>query len=88
MIRIAGHKNCDWQIRPFGEVGKEKTKTSEKENHLLRLYLPQWREEGRKDIQRKKRWKAVEKGSQTVTVGFCHPWLGECSMTPVRTALP
>jgi len=33
VIRIADHKNCDWQIRPFGEVGKEQTKTSEKENH-------------------------------------------------------
>lgn len=43
MIRIADHKNCDWQIRSFGEVGKEKTETSEKDHHYLKLNLPQLR---------------------------------------------
>lgn len=49
MIRIADHKNCDWQIRPFGEVGKEKTKTSEKDNHYSKLNLPQLRKAGGKE---------------------------------------
>ena len=49
MIRIADHKNCDWQIRPFGEMGKEKTKTREKDNHYSKLSLPnRERQEGEK----------------------------------------
>lgn len=57
-------------MRPFGKVGKEKTKTSAKENHYSELNLLQLSKAGEKNIYRREQWKAIQTGFYTETVRF------------------